>query len=464
MAAVSHGARHLRHGIGVPKHSARSIHISAFTPRSTPSTAHRIVSETRTFFSRLASHLFTPGLSLPVSAQPALVRPTQFSNSQNIHARFSLPVKHALSRPFSPPRLPKPPVVPANVTQVGLGTARAFHSGRPIFQNMVDNVPIATRALWEAEWDVKMKKKEARRMHRAIQNKTVPKSQEMLKPKPPVIAEPQCDTSEFDVYFPVEPTPAVTTHLLVPLAPTPTARLPLSARTDGGGAHPLLPISDLASIHTTHRLHSLRVSTLFSRLDTANVWDDPGVNVDAYAFGPRHDAQEKQCTILRVTFRGWNASRVRSILGHSADEWYSLEETHPDGHPTLVPLPDPRQDAYINTHPESPSLQSVEIDSSCTSEIEMDDVCGVLSSPPIRASASAQHDLVLPTLDFSSAFSDAVNNLPPPPQPVMFLRTVSELTRDAELVSQSPSVLTDAELDGSWECLGLNSSVGTPLG
>jgi hypothetical protein len=464
MATVSHGARHmLRQGIGVPTHSARSIHISAFTPRPnlpTPSTTHRIFSETRTFFSRLASHLFTPGhSSFAASAQPALIRPTQFSNSQSINARFSLPIKHALSRPFSPPRLPKPPVVPANVTQVGLGTARAFHSGRPIFQNMVENVPIATRALWEAEWDVKMKKKEARRMHRATQNKTVPQSQEMLKPKPkPVIASAQCDASELDVYFPVGPTPAVTTHLLVPLAPTPSSRLPLSARTDGGGAHPLLPISDLTSIHTTHRLHSLRVSTLFARLDTANVWDDPGVNVDAYAFGPRHDAQEKQCTILRVTFRGWNASRVRSILGHSAEEWYSLEETHPDGRPTLVPLPDPRQDVYMHTRSKSPSLQSIEIDSGRASEVEMDDICDVLSSPPIRASASAQHDLVLPTLDFSSAFSDAVVNLPPPPQPVMFLRTVSELTRDAELVSQSSFVLPDSE--GSWECLGLNSSVG----
>ncbi|KAI9569018.1 hypothetical protein HD554DRAFT_642499 [Boletus coccyginus] len=446
MAAVSHGARHLRH---VAKHPARSIHT---IPRPT---LPRIFSETRAFFSRVVSHLITPGLSHPsfaVSVQPALIRPAQFSDAQSIRARFSLPVKHALSRPFSPPRLPKPPVVPANVTQVGLGTARAFHSGRPIFQNMVDNVPIATRALWEAEWDVKTRKKEARRIRRATQIKTVPKSQEMSKPKP-LIVEPQCGPSELDVYFPVAPTPAITTHLLVPLAPTPTARLPLSARTDGGGAHPLLPIPDLASIHTTHRLHSLRVSTLFARLDSANVWDDPGVNVDAYAFGPRHDAQEKQCTVLRVTFKGWNSCRVRSILGVSAEEWYSLEETHPNGHPTLAQVPNLRQDVYTHTRSETPSLESDEMDSSRDPKVEVDDLCDVISSSPIRASASAQHDLVLPTLDFSSAFSDAVDNLPPPPPPATFLRTVSELTRDAELVPQTDS-------DGSWECLGLNQSVG----
>lgn len=443
MAAVSHGIRHLRQGIGFAAH--------AFAHRP----SNRIVSETRTLFSRLVSHLLAPShSSFAASAEQALTRTTHFSNSQSISSRFSLPVKHALSRPFSPPRLPKPPVVPANITQVGLGTARAFHSGRPIFQNMVDNVPIATRALWEAEWDVKVKKKEACRMRRTVQNKTVPKSEEMLKPNSkPVTSESQYDPSEIDVYFPVQPTPAVTTHLLVPLAPTPTGRLPLFARTDNGDAHPLIPIADLASIHTRHRLHSLRVSTLFAKLDTANVWDDPGVNVDAYAFGPHHvsqDIQEMQCTILRVTFRAWDASRVRSILGDSAEEWYSLEETHPDGHPTPLPLPSPKPDIHMNTRSQSPSLENVEVDSSCVSEVETDDGWDVLSPPPVRACASAQHDLVLPTLDFSSTFADAVGNLPSPPQPVIFLRTISELNHDAEVASQ-PSA-------SSWESVCLNSS------
>lgn len=327
MSAVSHGARQLRQGIGLSRksaHTSRSIHIPAFTPRPSqpppPSIAQRVFSETRTIFTRIVAHLTAPGLSVsPVAVplHPSLIHP-HFSNSQSISARFSLPVKHALSRPFSAPRLPRPPTVPANVTQVGLGTARAFHSGRPIFQNMVDNVPIATRALWEAEWDVKLKKKEAHKIRRATKNKAVPKSQEMLKP---VMPESRFGTSELDVYFPVESTPAVTTHLLVPLAPTPTNRLPLSTRTDDGNVHPLLPVSNLASIHTRHRLHSLRVSTLFARLDAANVWDDPGVNVDAYAFGPHHDTQERQCTILRVTFRGWNIGRVRIILGDSVEKW-----------------------------------------------------------------------------------------------------------------------------------------------
>ncbi|KAG9318219.1 hypothetical protein JVU11DRAFT_300 [Chiua virens] len=471
MAAVSHGTRHLRLGIGVHnvsnKHPSRSIHIPAFTPRPS-STAQRIFTETRTFFSRLISHATTFTHSHPpvaVPPQPSLFRPNQLSNSQNISARFSLPVKHALSRPFCPPRLPKPPTVPANVTQVGLGTARAFHSGRPIFQNIVDNVPIATRALWEAEWEVKTKKKEARRMHRATRNKTVSKSPEMLKPKPePITTELHYAASELDVYFPVEPTPAVTTHLLVPLAPTPTGRLPLLTRTDGGHAHPLLPISDLVSLHTSHRFHSLRVSTLFARLDAANVWDDPGVNVDAYAFGPRHGTREKECTVLRVTFRGWSVGRVREILGDSAEEWYSLEETHLDGRPALVPLPDQRQDIATNTRPESPSRENVEVDSDCASKGEVDVGYDLPFSPPFRASASAQHDLVLPTLDFSSAFSDAADNTPQPPRPIILLRTVSELVNDAEQISHSSSMPTSnlssvaSPLgDSSWEWVGSSS-------
>ncbi|KAG6379175.1 hypothetical protein JVT61DRAFT_11617 [Boletus reticuloceps] len=215
-------------------------------------------------------------------------------------------------------------------------------------------------------------------MRRAVENKTTHKSREMLKPKPtPVMTRPQSEASELDVYFPIQPVPAVTTHLLVPLAPTPTARLPLSAHNDGGGCQPCLPDST-----------------------PANVWDDPGVNVDAYAFGPRHnaqDTQEKQCTVLRVTFRGWNTTRVRSILGNSAEEWYSLEESHP----TLVHAPDLRQTVYMNTRSQSPSLESV------AREIDKVDGHEVPSRLPVRANASAQHDLVFPTLDFSE------DNVPP---------------------------------------------------
>ncbi|KAF9228703.1 hypothetical protein BS17DRAFT_206033 [Gyrodon lividus] len=486
MSAVSHGTRHLRQGIGIqykhgglmPASPSRSIHIPASIPRQnappSSSAAQHIFSQTRTFFSRFVSHLITPGfthssVTASTHASQSLLRPAHYhSCAQSIKASFSLPVKHALSRPLSAPRLPKPPAVPANVTHVGLGTARAFHSGRPIFQNIVDNVPIATRTLWEAEWDVKTMKKEARKMRRATENKVVtPKSQEMLKPKPELIVSEtqseQVDVSDLEVYFPLQPTPAVTTHVLVPLAPTPTARLPLSSRTAGSTAHPLLPIPELASIHYSHHLHSLRVSTLFARLDAANVWDDPGVNVDAYAYGPR-DADnvvcEKQCTILRVTFAGWTAARVRAVIGDSAEQWCSLEQTHPDGRPALTPGSETRQDGNlleIETTPCNLSLLlSVDPDSTRASELGLEETSDEgtwdyglgLSRSPITASASAQHEFVLPTLDFSSSFAEAAHAVSLPPLPENLFRTASELARDAEtdgwLLASSPSSLSPA--------------------
>ncbi|KAH7890021.1 hypothetical protein F5I97DRAFT_625975 [Phlebopus sp. FC_14] len=481
MSAVSHGTRHLRQGIGNFKHgptpvsTSRSIHIPSFIPRPTPpapTTTQRIFSQARSFFSRLATHLAAPGLTqtsvpVPAHASKSLLRPAHYhSGAQSIRAGFSLPVRHALSRPLSAPCLPKPPGVPANVTHVGLGTARAFHSGRPIFQNLVDNVPIATRALWEAEWEVKMKKKEARKMRKAKENLApTSKSQEMLKPEAqPIVVgirnEHADDASELDIYFPLESPPVVTTHLLVPLAPTPTARLPLSSHTIASTVQSLVPIPELQSIHQDHRKHSLRVSTLFARLDVANVWDDPGVNIDAYAYAPRsasHLEQERLCTILRVTFAGWPADRVRAIVGESAEGWCSLEEIHlaSAGLPTEgLDDPSESQDSLLS----SSSVPSVDLDSIPASELQLaedtddDLLAGSGPSSSLMSTDSTWPDFILPTLDFSSSFTEAVRSVPPAPQPEIFLRTASELARDGEeraLASCASSLSSPSSLSPS---------------
>jgi len=49
--------------------------------------------------------------------------------------------------PYTTNALPRGPHAVANI---GLGTARNFSSGRPVFQNLVQNVPIVARALNEA--------------------------------------------------------------------------------------------------------------------------------------------------------------------------------------------------------------------------------------------------------------------------------------------------------------------------
>ncbi|OAX39172.1 hypothetical protein K503DRAFT_814385 [Rhizopogon vinicolor AM-OR11-026] len=133
----------------------------------------------------------------------------------------------------------------------------------------------------------------------------------MLKPKqkPGVDATPtEVDSSKLDHYLPQPALPQVMTYFQVLLAPTPTARLPLSAQSIAGisALHPLLPISDITATHRMHRNHSLRMSNLFSRLDAVDVCANPGVKVDACAFGPASadsHSSDKQCTVFRVTFQ-----------------------------------------------------------------------------------------------------------------------------------------------------------------
>lgn len=490
MSAVSHGTRHLRQGIGGTKHyvpgagPARSLHISAFAPplrTPQPSTAQRIFTNSRNLVSRFFAHLTTPGLAHSTSAvavapSHSLVRPAHFhSTAQSIKTSYSLPVRNALYRPLSLPHLPRPSPIPGNIANVGLGTVRSFHSARPIFQNVVDNVPIATRALWEAEWELKGKRKEERKLRKAKENVAPPKTKEMLKPKQKqIVAEipSEVDISELDHYLPQPSLPEVTTYLLVPIAPTPTARLPLSAHSATGTSllHPLLPVPDIAAAHRTHRNHSLRVSTLFSRLDAANVWDDPGVSVDAYAFGPglADDPSDKQCTILRVTFSGWTAAQVRSTIGESGQGWCALEEIYPDT------MSASSQMSAIDDEEDFSSPQSVassvELDSASSTELDFDKDADFGSDIELESddwdfglglspSPGVQDNFVLPTLDFSSSFARVASPTQSwAPQPQIILRTASELAEEFGNVwsptsssSLSPSLscdyLSDLEAD-----------------
>ncbi|KIK41545.1 hypothetical protein CY34DRAFT_805915 [Suillus luteus UH-Slu-Lm8-n1] len=518
MSAVSHGTRHLRQGIGGTKHyapgagPARSIHSSAFIPplrTPQPSTAQRIFTNSRNLVSRFFAHLTTPGLAHSVSTVAAapshsLVRPAHFhSTAQSVKASYSLPVRNALYRPLSLPRLPRPTPIPGNVTNVGLGTVRSFHSARPIFQNMVDNVPIATRALWEAEWEFKAKKKDERKMRKAKENIAPPKTKEMLKQKQrPIVTETstEVDVSELDHYMPQLALPEMTTYLLVPIAPTPTARLPLSAHSAAGigSLHPLLPVPEIAATHKMHRNHSLRVSTLFSRLDAANVWDDPGVGVDAYAYGQGlgDNSSDKQCTILRVTFAGWTAAQVRDVTGESGQGWCAIEEVHLDA------MSASSQTSTIDDEEDLSSPQSVssgiEVDSASLSELDLSKDADVSSDIELDSddwdfgvglspSPDVQDNFVLPTLDFSSSFVQAASPTYDALPPQIILRTASDLAREygdalspTSSSSLSPSLSYDSlsdleadaiphvaegELERSWLgiSMGLSSSFAERL-
>jgi len=267
------------------------------------------------------------------------------------------------------------------MAQVGLGTARNFSSGRPIFQHLAENIPIAGRAFYEADWDAHMRQ-EMENMTRPSKKRASKKqaSKELSKPTEKLLAHahaPSTSESEMEHYFPASSVPSVITYMLIPLAATPTERAPLPEFPSGR-----LPLAALLEIHDSHEIHSLRVSSLFQRLDAADVWSR-GAVCSGYAssVGPRG-----VCTILKVEFVGWSKAAVRGIIGESGTGWCVLEETI-----GATGLENSFDDGELSDT------------SSILSEIGLEDP---VPSPPAGVT-NPTSSFVFPTLDFSSAFLGA---------------------------------------------------------
>ncbi|KAF9265851.1 hypothetical protein L218DRAFT_956820 [Marasmius fiardii PR-910] len=394
MQLASHGPRGLPRVSNLPAgKTSRSIHIPAYVrvkptaPPNFSSSSQRIFSQTRAFITRFIGHLTAPGIQLShASSLPHTVRTGAPGRMSTIQQRLSNPVRHALARPSL--HLPYAPTFASrSVAQVGLGTARNFHSGRSVFQNLVQNVPVTGRAFYETDWDMKIKRDRAAMKKVMSEGKKKSRRGEMLKAKnqisavalPAIADSAEVSTQEMDRYFTAPITPDVVTYLLIPLAPTPTSRVPLDP--NGGSArHPLLPLSSLASMHNSHEMHALRVSSLFSRLDAANVWER-GVVCSSYA---SHADKDGVCTILKIEFTGWTVAEVRGVIGEAGTGWCVLEEEHTQ---RVVEDDDDLSDA-----------------SSILSGIS-----GPLSVPegsPLSPE-SVSDSFVLPTLDFSSSFPDS---------------------------------------------------------
>jgi hypothetical protein len=211
--------------------------------------------------------------------------------------------------------------------------ARNFSTARPIFQNMVENVPIAGRAFWEVDWDEKMRQETAKmKLQQKAQTKKASKAEQVtLKMRKENIAalsrvsETQSEKTQeevdFEAYFPAAALAPVTTYLSIPLAPTPTARRPLdpSPLTSSASAPLLLPLAALGATHALHDNHATRVSSLFARLDAANVWAR-GAACTA------HGDRTGLCTVLLVAFEGWDESMVRAVIGEGGKGWCELHE------------------------------------------------------------------------------------------------------------------------------------------
>ncbi|KAA1477117.1 hypothetical protein DENSPDRAFT_571300 [Dentipellis sp. KUC8613] len=382
-------ASHLAQAPNIPSH--RSIHISSFIPRPQPrvssSTAGRLLRTTRGLLQAFVGHLTTPGtLRVPGAGNGFHHAVANATRGPTIRQGLSLPARIALSKPLGAPMLPRAPVVPRSIAQVGLGTARNFSTGRPIFQHLAENVPMTGRALSEADWDVRKREEQRLRFGKAKKAEKAKGKQAVKAEKAQFhpaaassVSEPQDDEAEFDHYFPAAPTAGVTTYLLIPLAPTPSSRLPLHNNPSSSTKHPLLPISALSELHYDHHNHALRVSSLFARLDASRVWDS-GVACDVYG-GPDGTAN-----IMRICFSGWDANKVRGVIGESGTGWCALEEVREGEEGAETELEDVLS-----------QLSAEDFSSRAETERFEDNGIGAGHIDPAQS-------FVLPTLDFSASF------------------------------------------------------------
>lgn len=318
-----------------------------------------------------------------------------------IENNLSLPIRHALSTRMGAPRLPRPPAVPRSIAQVGLGTARNFTTGRPIFQSIADNmhnIPVVTRAFLEADLDMRTKddsglglklkhirRKSKKRSRRGCASDKVQLHPAATRPTVAAIATTPAAAeeteAEFDKYF-VPQVPEVSTTLLIPLAPTPTTRVPLS-HTFAYDRHPLVPFLELSALRVDTERHASRVRGLFEQLDAAQAWDKGAV---CETLGGARGA-----SVLRVRFAGWSAYAVRGIIGESATGWCILEEERAEYECEDSEPEECLSDIGSAVAPDDPGIAELNLNS------------------PIDPAYS----FVLPTLDFSA--SAAPPPIDPPP-------------------------------------------------
>ncbi len=395
-----------------PNISTRGVHTHSFVPRITPQQpspfTSRILNRTRTIFNAFVGHLTAPSKLRAPGAVPRSMQ-TVATRVPKIENNLSLPVRHALSTRMGAPRLPRPPAVPRSIAQVGLGTARNFTTGRPIFQNIADNmhnIPVAARAFLEADLDMRTKEdrglalklKHARRKSKKHSRRVCASDKVQFHPSathPPATATAAEETeSEFVKYF-VPQVPDVSTTLLIPLAPTPTTRVPLS-HTFAYDRHPLVPFLELSALRVDTERHASRVKALFEQLDAAQAWDKGAV---CETLGGARGA-----SVLRVRFAGWSAHAVRGILGEVATGWCVLEEERAE---------------YGDSEPEeclSDIGSAVATDGPGIAELNL--------NSPIDPSYS----FVLPTLDLSASAAS-----PPPTSDAAADPPVSDLSSSISL-------------------------------
>jgi hypothetical protein len=260
------------------------------------------------------------------------------------------------------------------------------------------NIPVVTRAFLEADLDTRTKDdrtlalrlKHARRKSKKRSRRACAGDNVHFHPaatRPTVVAPTAAETkADFDKYF--EPqVPDVSTTLLIPLAPTPTTRVPL-AHTFAYDRHPLVPFLELSALRVDTERHASRVRALFEQLDFARAWEK---GATCETLGGARGA-----SVLRVRFAGWSAHAVRGILGEAATGWCVLEEERAEDEECADS--EPEEGAQSLSDVGSPVAQ----DGPGIAELN-------LSSPIDPA-----YSFVLPTLDFSASAASLSPPVGPP--------------------------------------------------
>jgi hypothetical protein len=228
----------------------------------------------------------------------------------------------ALSRPLKAAGMPKPPMIPRPMHEVGLGTARKF-SSQSAFQHIVqNNTSITARAFWEVDWDLKA----------ADERKVVAKARRRQPRGPDSTKRASrgagtCFSDEMNIYFPKPSDAVVTTFLQIALAPTPTNTMPLVATDE---AIYLLPLRAILSNHMTFQARVQDVAAIFEVLDANHVWDN---DTSIESWGDTRGL----CVELRIKFHGWPEERVRHLLGSLVDiPGCSLQEVYTTPLPSVL--------------------------------------------------------------------------------------------------------------------------------
>jgi len=395
----------------------RSIHIPSNAlgrkPPLPPVKGQGVFDTARNAFTRLLYGTGTGAAPKPQAFRRAI------HTVQPIRNQFSYPVRHALSN--SPLNFARPPIVQRKITDVGLGTARKFSTARPIFQHLVQNVPVVGRSVYEMDLD--LEKKKARRLiaKKLGQEGKPMKTQEKTKRRRSL-------EESFDRYFSTEPTAEeISAILTVPLTPfdAPTTS---PSPSNKQARHTFLPLHDMSQSFRSHGDHSLRISNLFRRLDQAKVWDR-GAHYEAFGSVPvlteSWTPGSALCTSLRIVFDGWSAEMVRSVIGEAGQDWCTLKESVT------------RTDKPIG--PKS-------LDSSRAPTPE-----NVWATSP---------ELAMPSIDFSSAFLDQTEIYSPSSQHLQFEDTAiigsgpstPWMSDSMSLPStRSGSVFGDYEVEDEWQ-------------